>query len=994
MSEVWINAPGAGGIRRDILPEKARDEYAWTMMGLTPAKVRGGLLRECGYTAALLYMHARTDDVWECPCRNFIREELHDTPFYVGTGTILDRGAGNYLRGVFYHSGSGWEQWDHHFFTQSPDEISRPFRVGKSVVVPCGHDALPAAFYYTDGYAGIMATPGAAGIISRPAMLGFPEITSAPGDYMTPPIMADNYVESRNGFLGAIGTTTAPAGLYGAVSETTWVHEDVEYKYAYTGNLDGDGAPKPHGWGYTAGAGMGNYRWTLVEFAVGLVYVYEDDTMSEPTVWRWSNVTTGLIDPRFAPFNLLYQSTDGHESIIVAFKGRIILNSESLRLNRRIKGVRVFYTHNSRLGFEDTLANGYTGWNEEADIFDNMRECLYVDEDDEANGMLRMKNADEGALETWVPDAAVRLGEFICPCEKTVAAASEISASTSAQNVTVRTPLYLKPKFAEIRGELAERNGVIVHLRKYDGDSHSRMAVRVYEQGKMVKEYATFTGTPLLWSMPGTSVTDIRTRRDIYACAYEVGMTHKGRTFISGARFKESEEPDYETVYASHISPEGVCYYHTFPSALSIPLTKGTFRGMAAAGNELFIVTDRSAYAVDFGDGSVESWMVREIAGVVSACVSHRSIVSAGPEVYYAAEDGHLYMYQSGTENVVRVTEGLAGTTPLTGTFGTTFSDATLVFDGVRQMVNACFYKKRSVTPFAVSYHRIDKTCWLTRKVFIDAVTGANGLVYVTDGFEVRAFSETSNVIPMMETAITQYTLIENGECDATGELIAARIVSDKDFYLKWTPPNDPGTKEARIMVFADPDNIMGGPLAISTGGRTCFESTGFQLVTAYDPDNDIPNLVGRVDVGVDLYRYVRGGKDPCAFPPLAWALFGVDDGTYGWSDRAIDWYLEKLVALPGPGPVILTNLLMDCDTATAEALTLALYQGESATEAWRLTINSKVIDGLLEYPMRITSEGNRLRFKLSGAGATATRFLLRRIGLALENFGLRRRGS
>lgn len=1045
--EIRYDALGSAGMRNDVKPERVSDNAVQYMSGLQASRVEGLLMHESGMTELIV---SRIPVSGAYPSiLNLLHGEIGDTETTIWTGHVSST-----VTGIGYedatHTGTT-QVWNPVFFTLDPYTVCNPIAFNRSVHIPLGATYLPMLYYKTPDDVGAAWTADATHY--RWAKLGYPELTcddGAPdgdsGDAAWVPFLYvnnnhnDNQTYPTTKWGGAVGYGGSTSGRTDfdyncnlGVSETPaseyhWIYgfagcgDTPPYNGAYPGGM---------GWGYEASASANTQVWEMREFALGYVYVYHDGTMSEPVVMRWSNSDTVASAYHFVPFRHDTTISSGaaeDEECIIAFRGKIQLPKAVVQREKSILGVRVFYTHNSSKGRNGTVADGYQGWIEEPDIFDNMREVFYVDPDDHAAGMCLLSGAtsvNTDPFNTAATCPVYRFNYFLCPCEKTVEYspsfpnyAGDASASTPP---AIDTPMTLGQKWSDIRGDLAERNGIIYTLPRYDDNKYADVAspvVRIYEGGRVVYESAqvadeAFGGIATynrVTSLPSGVSTIGRGRPDRYACGWSVGCSQGRRMFVSGVRFTHTWDgkTDWNAVYASHIAPDGTPYPCSFPTALRFPIPRGNVQTITPLLDKLVIGTDQTVYIMDLSGGDPTTWSLTDLA-VDCGVAGPRAAVSVNNRVYWIGLSGHVYMYelgsaaarQRGTVAAYVVTGGLDGETILVDPVPST-ADASICYDAVSDTIvaNVTIKYTQAGTGLTVMVDNGNLSVSISKKIILGASVPYRGVTHVTTGDSVYSLSADTHRIYDPPSSVTTGIFSLFGVKEKPDDEINIRSVVDYDMLPSqsgWDEGSeelDPHLKSAKLSV----GYLVTNTALTTTGFKYfCMVPVSYPVtISAYDEDH-VPGLGAEVSVASDLWTdttTVSYKSTGCQDLPNAWRVEAPGVAQSYDTPGGIPFDIRKEITVPNGTrrrQIVGVRVSADLQSGSTETIAVTINDPSGRAEFASRTISFATgsvlhTKGSALIPCRGASD--RISVKVTGTGVATKSVKIRYVAVTVRDGG------
>jgi len=1041
-----FNMLGSKGIRNDVMPELAGEQVVQDLRGFNPGMPNGVLTRESGMTILFQKLFTNTGAVPSM--RNLLAMETAEKELLVWSGSSEMIGDVGTIKVGYAHRGIGASVWNEvsaqREIVGDAGTLSHPVQVGERALVPLGPTAPPYLVYRAPE-----ELDGDRTYTERWASLGYPPISCDERDTFHCPVL---YVPNNNNdgqtaltlyyathrYGGAVGFGGDGSTFTAATGTESCRVSDYEWNYAFANCANDDtGVPgsyvKGRGWGYLGGGDQDNV-WELKSFALGYVYVYEDGTMSEPSVMVWENqdvsdlsVVGGGVVPCF--FGHETNQTDipsTEEELIIAFRGQIQISKDIIDREKRILGVRVFYTHRSSQGRSGTgwesgevgevTANGYCGWIDEVDIFTHMREVYYDNDDDRAYGYCRMENATQQLVEPFdqgTEDNVYRFASFLCPCEYTLEytpAIREISGDPSASATPrINKPLTLGVKWGAIRGDLADGNGVILRMPTHDDTADALCTspvVRVYERGKIVWESTPIADsafsswdTEHRWTyLPSGTKEFIRGRVDTYTCGAELLEQVNGRVVAARVKFTHTlgDDIDKTTLYVSHIAPDGVSYSYSFPTALAIPIANGEITAMAAARDILLVGTSSTVYAVSIS-GDPSTWTAMDLHAQ-SGVPGPRAMIGVDNSVYWIGKDGHVYVFESGSLadrkrgsfTAVRLTDPLD--VPNNPAINAPESDAVIAYDKegdciIAQVVNGFIRDTHTDNGLAILVSHSNRALGWSYKVFVGGRGSIRGNSVVTTGDWAMSLTTDAKIYTHVEENPTGlFDLM--GEIDETDDDIGYYVVDDLDLYVDecgWTETprqaNNPLTRPTYVEALfeVDPDDTI----LSSRYGRPCVILYGPRLISAYDGDYDVVvPKAGRVTVGAALFEVFEfGAKDTSCSPeyPTVWRTFPRSSDIESHTSSEIQFLIEKEIGLAPPGHRVRiegVEIGMDFGTGTntqSVAIEISDPSGrtEFATRTLTFTTGSVLRNkGIVRIPCRAVS--NRIKVKIYGSGGVS----------------------
>lgn len=880
--DVVVRDLGSRGIRLDVQPEKAGEGVVQDMVGLDPFVSAGLLERESGLAVEHV-MQMVTGSTGSVAAQNVLWTMLDGNELLCGTGRM--RAGGTTKTGFWWctRPGTDPETWESWYLTSThPGKLGQPVDCAGEVVAPLGPFALPMLASWNDFHSDFCFRTG---------KLGYPELSCDEGDSVYVPFL---YVESHNndGQAYPFGYNSGAVGYAegGAVENMEVVNYDAasrtfQYAYSMIWQIDEDG-DRGYGWGYEGGTGNGWKRWILKEFALGYVYVYTDGTMSEPVVYRWHNSSGGGF--LFSPFSMRWSNEAN--ICIVAYKGRVQLPKHIVDREKSIVGVRVFYTHNSSLREDDEIDSGYRGWSQEVDILSNMREAFYLDEADRSCGYCALSRATEASHDPFGTTSAIdvyRFGAFLCPAENSVS--QDVEYDRREAPYFVSEPMALGAKWPEVRGDIAEGNGLVVQLPSLDsGYTLSPMRATLYERGVAVSSWAASEadGAGDMDFEAGIAGA-VRGRADVNAAG--VGVVCQAGGFLVAGRIRRpgDEKVALDVVCVSHVGPDGTVHPATFPRSREIRVQRGEVVAVCGVGQEALIGTSETVYVLSFGDGTPESWSVRDL-NVPGGVAGPRAMVAVGYSAWIATCLGRVVRYDMGAIEARDMTAPLVGSgSPLVevprALVRSGLRSVSVFHDPERDRVYAC---AATGTTGAWSLMVDPQSGGVVRsaKSFVCGGTNPDGVAWLSTGNTVLSLSADSDTIWTAATSFSGAMFRRSGIVNAANDEIAFMSVTDADLDQSttgWgTTYDTPMDAEVSVGVaYIDTDDSSDDPLGTRSNARPCFEVAAPQAITGYADDDPVAGY-GKVDTVVALFSDTAGGaKTGCGGYPNAWATYGKNDG-------------------------------------------------------------------------------------------------------------------
>lgn len=1029
--EIWFDKLGIAGIRRDILQEKSDETVLFECHNLDPFSVQGSILKIPGRGDSVMAAIAYTSSSTFAPA--------------IRTVSLVNMAGDNYVVGVGAQGGEptrlcmymeelpagGVSNPVCLFECAHPEYLSPPVGYAGGVVTPRGEDALPVITSYIDievddttlddelDFAGPVHRDGKtgfpfAGFVHHNGVNNnanwFPPFATqmdAAADRFDNVVVIETVNRTQPGAtgFGCVGTAT-----YGPLTDDILASDalvefpnypgsDGVWQYGYSQAGD-TGA---FGWGYKHGSGSSAYRWILRWAALGYVYVYADGTTSEMFVMRWQNKFTDYSDPSLggpanngAPISINQVVAGagtpfgGNVNLcVIAWKVRCRVPA-TLLSDHNVVGVRVFYSHRShKQGAYTTYDDGYNGWTNDQDIFSNMREVMYVDEDDAKVGYCRVESAEYASISGETDGATLQCAYFnyvLCPCELSVAQYAEVIDAMPDQSV--KTPMALGRKWGEIRGDIDSETGVLADM------SAGRVTVQVIENGQVVKTYApdsSSDGGTAFTTRSNTLVNHVSFVQPQTAVRAYGAFQQVGRLFYWGVLVPGERKVDWLTIYPTHIDQDSIAHPSIVRMDLQVPIRLGEIRAAQPIGRDAVIGTTAGIALMSFGSGQAGEWSRRTLDSDVSV-QTPGMMRTVGGVCYIVGVDGHLYAYVDGATELTQITSSLSSggdyiVIPRFVGDGESYP-TDFVFNDVA--ISYAPQDERLVVCYRYNWRRVLTLCYDIRartfltmsRYFVGAANTMGNIPYITTGSTVVGLWDRAN--DYVEGGDSGFgSAIVGGTGDTknpgTNEQITEYTITDGDIW-DLSGGSAAWVDKGKAMVGWSAFRIAQAVAGLPPGGTLFYRSFGWRNIDGYTIEYTAPpNKTGQFLFDDPLYD--AGGKITVV-PDLFW--YSKNGGAESIS-TAMAWKLSFEKFITSPGRQHLISMVMLKGTIQ-DTFTVKFYPDGSSTAHTTVTVSGVVNEKRLR--VRVPARHSvRIVMESSSVDIDGT-FELRRFGLVVREGG------
>lgn len=1014
--EIWMDRIGMGGIRRDVLGEKSDETILFDCLNLDVTQESGAIRKTPGAGSGVLSAQGTLSSGFYPPILTFNLWKYEDTRYAVGVG-FFSADELYYYRESLGGSTNYIDDPQGFFTCGEPGLLGTPAYYMNRTFTPRG-EAYPGVI--TEGVN--ITVPGDSdldndGPVEREAKTGFPFIgfitDNGVSKFYHPPFSSSTsnisgHTTATNGRVtgwGGVGsaynaTEHEDAGVDGGLLEFSLFTSvgQKEWQYGYA-NYGDDYAV---GWGVKY-AGNNTSRLYLRQAAVGYVYVYADGTTSEMMVLKWdndldsSNPHTGGAGKTKVPVNICGDSSSANTDLshntnfcVIAWKFRVRLPKFLLQ-EHSVVGVRVFYSHRSTLEgdtFPYNWANGYKGWETDQDIFGNMREVMYLDEQDAEAGYCRVEeSANQSVVEEDTLDTTY-FNYVLCPCELSVAATDEVLGGQ--RDIVIKDRMTLGRKWKEIRGEDHRETGVLVTVGAFAGTtSGQRILVQGFDNGRQKRNYSTYLISTDEIDENAHQVSEYRpnTTPLSYGC-----VGHVGRLWHWGVKLPTRSDVDWTMLYPTSIDQDSISWPTVLRLDLGVPIRMGLIRQVVANGRDLLVGTTAGIAKMSFGGGSYSEWSRQVLDPDVSIETPH-AMRTVNDSTYIVGSNGHVYHYRTGMSGLEDVTRQLFTQDPddqILPTYAN--SDESYPTDFVYNKVAIAYIMRERRIQVCYSYNwtqvqtliiNID-TGEVVRgnRFFVSGANPAGSEAMVSTGMSVRPLVDYSANYrqPQNPPNSADYLALDGLITDGTSETIAEFDVEDEDLYnlnggsVAWAG-------KSKIMVYWTLERIREAVAGMPPGGVLGYKSYGWQLVDTYDADVGSSGTHGNMDSGTDAL-YEAGGK--FSVDPDGWRVYKI--GTVEGVTSSYLWKLvfDKFVSSPSRRTLI---TLFRMKGEVSDSFTVKFFPDGASTAHTTLTITGG-FDEYMQRRVRVPVK-HRVRVEIEAtANDYDEPFEIRRIGMDVREGG------